>query len=133
MVSVAKNRDDLKKRILRFFDEDSPRAPVNKFLNRLVEKAHVFVFGGVVRDIALSGVASFRSDVDIVFDGDKNAIENIVKEYQYEKNKFGGYRVSVDSWVLDLWQASRVLGIFVGKTRIFGYKLVVEYDNYKLG
>ena len=115
MVSVAKNRDDLKKRVLRFFGEDSRRAPVNIFLNRLAEKAHVFVFGGLVRDIALSGVASFRSDVDIVFDGDKNAIENIVKDYQYEKNKFGGYRVSVDSWVLDLWQACESWAFSSGK------------------
>ena len=68
-----------------------------------------------MRDIALSGIRSLRSDVDIVFDGDKNAIEIIVKEYQYEKNKFGGYRVSVDSWELDLWQASESWAFSSGK------------------
>jgi len=108
MVSVAKDKSELKKRVLRFFDEKSKRRKsVVLFLNQLSECADIYVFGGLIRDIALHGVASFDSDIDLVYVGDQQKVLDFIENYSAKINKFGGYRLDIDGWQLDIWEAKR--------------------------
>jgi predicted nucleotidyltransferase len=106
-VSVAKDKSDLKKRILRFFDEESSRKDVVSFLNQLSLITDIYVFGGLIRDIALHGIASFNSDIDLVFSGNEKHVVNFLSNYSAQINKFGGYRLKVSGWQIDIWKAKK--------------------------
>ncbi len=105
-VSAAKDKSVLKKRLQRFFDPASKsRRGLCQFLDALSEKVDIFIYGGVIRDIALYGGASFKSDIDIVFTGDESALDEVWVAYGAELNNFGGHRLSVDHWQVDIWLA----------------------------
>ena len=101
-VSAAKNKTELKKRMLRFFSEESSRKDVLIELKPLLEKGEVLAFGGVVRDIALYGGKAFSSDLDLIYTGDKIFFKNTLKN-KAQKNKFGGYRLKTGEWDTDIW------------------------------
>lgn len=101
-VSVAKNKTELKKRMQRFFSLGSPRKEAMQMLSFLLEKGDVLAFGGVVRDIALYGVKSFSSDLDLIFVGNRDHFHNELQQ-KGKKNKFGGYRLKVGDWDIDVW------------------------------
>ncbi|MCQ4262139.1 hypothetical protein CXK91_14730 [Stutzerimonas stutzeri] len=104
MIDIAANRQAFKKRVIRFF-ESPKRSDVANFIGRLSSLGEVLVFGGVLRDIALFGAKKFNSDIDLVVDcsvtdlSDFFAAENAV----FNRNKFGGYRVEVGGWAVDVW------------------------------
>jgi hypothetical protein len=104
---IAKNKEILTKRIRRFF-EDVPdeRKPLLLFMESLEESgAEIFIFGGLIRDLCLKGGALFKSDVDIVIRlNERTAFEKYLSNLNYEKNKFGGYRIRVANWQVDLWE-----------------------------
>ena len=105
-VTAAKDKSVLKKRLQRFFDPKSKaRQGLCRFLDELTSKVDVYIYGGVIRDIALYGVDLFKSDIDIVFTGDETALNSIWTKYGAERNNFGGHRLNVDHWQVDIWPA----------------------------
>lgn len=105
-VTTAMDKSVLKKRLQRFFDPESKtRQDLCQFLNTLSDKIDVYIYGGVIRDIALHGVASFKSDIDIVFTGNETALDPIWGAYGAQRNNFGGRRLSVGHWQVDIWSA----------------------------
>ena len=92
---IARHKDVLKKRVRRFFESPPyERRAVAQVTRELGEVAEVYVFGGLLRDLALYGGANFSSDVDIVVVPHEGAaIEAIAKKFQFKKNRFGGYRL----------------------------------------
>ena len=106
-VTAAKDKLVLKKRLQRFFDPKSKaRQGLYSFLDGLTSKVDVYIYGGVIRDIALYGVASFKSDIDIVFTGDETALKSVWTNYGgAERNNFGGHRLNVGRWQVDIWSA----------------------------
>lgn len=86
----------------RFFSVDSPRKEAVEMLSPLLDKGDVLAFGGVVRDIALYGVKSFSSDLDLIFVGSRDHFLNELQKKGI-KNKFGGYRLKVGGWDIDIW------------------------------
>ena len=105
-VSAAKDKSVLKKRLQRFFDPSSKRrAGLCAFLDEISDKAHIYIYGGVIRDIALHGVESFNSDIDIVFTGNDSCLDAIWRKYSAQRNSFGGHRLSVGGWQVDIWKA----------------------------
>ncbi len=108
-MAVATNSDVLKKRVRRFFEHvPLERRAVMSVISALNELAEVYIFGGLLRDLALSGVASFESDVDIVIRPfDAQAFHNWADEKGFKPNKFGGYRLLKDRWLFDVWELDR--------------------------
>ena len=106
MVSVAKNKSILKKRLLRFFLESKERKELEFFLNSTSEKNEILVFGGLVRDIALFGISGFDSDIDLVFTGPPSELERLINS-TFKENKFGGYRGRIGSWPVDIWSLEK--------------------------
>lgn len=115
MVTVAKKRIDLKKRVDRFFDkENSERSALCDFLNELSMVARVYIFGGVVRDIALRGVRGFNSDIDVVIEAESRQFKAFINPFNPEENKFGGYRLRIDQWSVDVWEAEKTWAFTTG-------------------
>ena len=108
-MAVATNSDILKKRVRRFFEKaPSERRAVMNVISDLSELAEVYIFGGLLRDLALSGVASFESDVDIVIRPfNVQAFHNWADENGFKPNKFGGFRLLKDRWLFDIWELDR--------------------------
>ncbi|HIF9334650.1 hypothetical protein [Photobacterium damselae] len=108
---IAPDKYALQKRLNRFFDGSiSCRKDVTQFVHELTKDTDtgVFAFGGLVRDIGLFGVREFSSDVDLVFDGHKKELERALgslPHLQLEENKFGGFRIRLHSWDVDIWCA----------------------------
>lgn len=104
MIDIADNDQSLKKRIVRFFDS-SKRIDVSNFIKSASSLGEVLVFGGLLRDIALFGAKSFNSDIDLVVDCSPEELFSFFCDgiYSFDKNKFGGYRIEVGGWTVDVW------------------------------
>tara|TARA_R110002050_G_scaffold300748_1_gene472205 strand:+ start:3113 stop:3889 length:777 start_codon:yes stop_codon:yes gene_type:complete len=109
MIPAAPNKEALRKRVERFFSSNSTaNKEVNEILTSLTGCAEIYVFGGMIRDIGLFGLKKFESDIDLVFDGNKEQLLsafNKAKITNYSENKFGGFRVKQSKWDIDIWTA----------------------------
>ena len=105
-VSPAENKSILSKRLKRFFDSESKRrGELCRFIDRISKEVDVYVFGGVIRDIALYGVRQFDSDIDLVYMGDDSNLQRLLRHYNADSNKYGGKRLKVGCWMVDIWAA----------------------------
>lgn len=104
MIAIVSNLAALKKRVIRFF-ESPKRLEVKSFINTLSEYGEVLVFGGLLRDIALYGGVNFNSDIDLVVDCSPDVLFDFFQRQNAhsEQNQFGGYRVKVGGWSIDVW------------------------------
>lgn len=81
------------------------RRAVAQVTRELSEVAEVYVFGGLLRDLTLYGGCGFESDVDlVVVPRESSSIASIIKKFDFQKNKFGGFRLSSDRWLFDVWE-----------------------------
>jgi len=105
-VRVAKDIKVLKKRVRRFFEYvPEERRTVSKVLRDLENVADVYVFGGLMRDLALYGIDDFNSDIDLVVKpNDLVEFKRILGTYGFSQNKFGGYRLQSQRWLFDIWE-----------------------------
>ncbi len=118
---------DLKKRSLLTFDLfdtfspettiDLPGKNIAEFLNFMayaLPDGDVYLFGGLLRDMALLGKNGFNSDIDIVVEGNWNNCISYLESLGAQKNKFGGYRLEVAEWPVDIWNAEETWAIKQG-------------------
>lgn len=99
------------------------RREIAVFINSISDTlkfGDVYLFGGVLRDLALAGRSGFNSDIDLVVDGDWESCENLLLSLNSYKNKFGGYRLEVNGWPIDIWRAENTWAITEG---------LVNYEN----
>lgn len=99
--NVVDSIESLQKRMIYFCDSHTPtQKPLMRFINLLFPHGKPYIFGGVIRDIAIHGLKNFKSDIDIVYTGiiQETELQNIAI-----KNKFGGHRVTFNRWVIDIW------------------------------
>ncbi|MFQ2470128.1 hypothetical protein ACK312_17760 [Aeromonas caviae] len=106
-MSIVKNKSSLQKRIGRFFDyKKNERYSAVDFLISISKKHKVYIFGGMIRDIATLGLSAFKSDIDLVVDASRDEIYSFLISHNPEsltKNKFGGFRVHLGLWDIDIW------------------------------
>jgi hypothetical protein len=98
-------------------DVVTPRRSVAEFLGFMSDalpSGDIYLFGGVLRDLALLGRRGFNSDIDIVVEGDWNHCIPYLDSLKARKNKFGGYRVNIGSWPIDIWNARDTWAITQG-------------------
>ena len=96
---------------------DYPSQSVGNFLNLISDampNGNVYLFGGVLRDLALLGRKGFNSDIDLVVEGDWSHFVSYLQSLKAHKNKFGGYRLMVDGWPIDIWNAKETWAIKQG-------------------
>jgi hypothetical protein len=108
----VKDKYSLKKRVDRFFNTPPKfRGEVSSVVMSLTKEStkNIYAFGGLVRDISLFGITNFSSDVDLVFGGSKTELERALKSLNpihLSENKFGGFRLRMKSWDIDIWSAA---------------------------
>lgn len=90
------------------------------FLAASVPHGEVYLFGGVLRDLALLGREGFKSDVDIVVEGDWKAFVRWLDIFGARRNRFGGYRVRIGNWPIDVWNAEETWAIKRGLVPYMG-------------
>ncbi len=65
------------------------------------------IFGGMLRDLSIGGNRYFCSDVDVVIETDDfKALKQFISQYQYRMNAYGGYRIYLKKWRMDIWPLS---------------------------
>ena len=96
------------------FRDPTPGGSIGEFLDFLadaVPDGNIYIFGGMLRDIALMGVLGFRSDIDLVVDGSWDICAEYLEARGARKNKFGGYRILIATWPVDIWNARETWAI----------------------
>ena len=109
MRGIAKSRGALSKRVKRFlqreYDKDKHLADL---FRRIESLGNVYLFGGILRDIALYGIAEFGSDIDIVYTGKTSEVDlSTVGFVSAPRNRFGGIRIKTQRWFVDVWDAQQ--------------------------
>lgn len=96
------------------------------FLVALVPNGDVYLFGGVLRDVALYGKRGFHSDIDLVIVGDWGSVAKHLEYRGASRNRFGGYRLQVNGWPIDLWSAEKTWAIAEGHVPYHGVASLLE-------
>lgn len=102
---------------------NAPSEKISEFLNLItnsVPDGDVYLFGGVLRDIALHGQKGFNSDIDLVVEGDVKRLLKYIVNIGAKINKFGGYRINIGYTPVDIWRAEDTWAIKQG---------LVEYNG----
>ena len=86
----------------------------------------VYLFGGVLRDLALFGKKGFNSDIDLVVEGNWSHFVSYLDSLHAHKNKFGGYRLSIAGWPVDIWSAKETWAIKHGFIQYKGISSLTE-------
>lgn len=108
MTGTVRKSSDLVKRVKRFLSRERERdRGLSSLLDILESCRDVYLFGGILRDIALYGITKLESDIDLVCVGSHASVSSMVERngFRFEKNKFGGVRVETERWFVDVWNA----------------------------
>lgn len=145
-IQTVETFDNLKDRIERLFETNRRRSPVSaqlsldlnstasaqtahihkypadflNFISNSLSNSRIYLFGGVIRDLALFGKRGFNSDIDIVVDGEWDSCIEHLNILGAKRNKFGGYRLEIAGWPIDIWNARETWAIRQG---------IVEYTG----
>lgn len=106
-----------------------PQQSIGAFLNYIsaaIPNGDVYLFGGVLRDLALLGKSGFNSDIDLVVDGDWTHFVPYLQYLKANKNKFGGYRLFVGGWPVDIWHANETWAIKQGLVAYKGIASLIK-------
>jgi len=106
-----------------------PSKNIAEFLNFITDAmpdGDVYLFGGILRDMALLGRRGFNSDIDLVVDGNWSNFVNYLEFLNAHKNKFGGYRLMVGEWPVDIWNARETWAIKKGLVEYKGIASLTE-------
>ena len=120
--SVHLSRDSQQQELpLQFYSIAEPvRLPMDTlagfidFLSASLPRGEIYLFGGVLRDLAAFGRRGFSSDVDIVVEGDWLGFAQYLEWVGAKRNKFGGYRVYAGEWPIDIWNAEETWAVRQG-------------------
>lgn len=111
---------DSKAKPFRTYLEMALDEQILSFLNLLSTEGNVYFFSGVIRNYFLK-IYTIR-DLDIVLDGNIQ-IEERLKDYEYRKNSFGGYKVIIAGKNIDIW--------FLENTWALNYQKNINHDLEK--
>jgi hypothetical protein len=108
----------------------SGRARLSGVLDALDDWIPIYIFGGAIRDIALKGSSSMKSDLDLVSPVSIIDIIHIMDNYFpniiYEFNRYGGIRFNLMSQEIDLWPAKESWAFKEGVVRYYGIHSLLD-------
>lgn len=112
--------------------DDTFRAPstdITEFLNLIectLPDGDLYLFGGVLRDLALFGEKGFNSDIDIVVDGDWELAYPKLLRIGASINKFGGLRFFYNNQSIDMWLAKETWAVKQGLVQYKGIASLLD-------
>ena len=95
----------------------TPTASMHEFLDYVCDalpSGDLYLFGGILRDVAMSGGKGFASDFDLVVEGDWAHLTEYLEKLGASRNRFGGFRLHVERWPVDIWAARETWAIREG-------------------
>lgn len=95
-------------------DPNTNVAAFANFMSDALPHGEIYIFGGILRDLALLGRRGFSSDIDLVVEGDWSHCVAYLESLGARRNKFGGYRFQVAGWPIDIWNAQETWAIKQG-------------------
>lgn len=96
------------------------------FISSAISDGRLYLFGGIIRDMALFGKRGFNSDIDLVADGEWEVIIPFIESLGATKNKFGGYRFNINSYDIDIWKAEQTWAIKQGHVQYKGISSLLD-------
>jgi hypothetical protein len=96
------------------------------FMTAALPDGDIYLFGGVLRDLALLGRRGFSSDIDLVVEGNWSNCVNYLESLGARKNKFGGFRLSLGGWPIDIWNAPETWAITQGLVEYRSISSLIE-------
>lgn len=98
----------------KYFEENLDEEVLN-LIYKLEEYSSVYLFSGIIRDFFVSPNNSFR-DIDLIYDTDNNlVIEELFLDYKFNKNSFGGYKILINNYTVDIWNLKDTWGLKKGQ------------------
>ena len=154
-MNVVKTEDNLRMRVIRLVKEDSryrgekeqsdfyenpsityykktintPMTSMYEFLDYICDAlptGELYLFGGVLRDLAMFGRKGFASDFDLVVEGDWTHLTKYLERMGASRNRFGGYRLYVGRWPIDIWEARETWAIRTGLIQYRGIESLTK-------
>ena len=117
-------RRDLDKKLreqTRLFLEKNPE--LRDFIQTLEWQMPVAIFGGFLRDLAVSGISEAASDVDLVVDcPHEDLLAELLVKFPHQRTQFGGYRLSLGGIPVDIWPLYRTWAIRKGHVKLKGFE-----------
>ena len=92
----------------------APTASMHEFLDYVCDAlplGELYLFGGVLRDMAMFGRKGFASDIDLVVEGDWSHLTRYLEKLGASRNRFGGFRLYVEGCPVDIWAACETWAI----------------------
>lgn len=108
---------------------DGPGSNVTEFLDFMtdvVPDGDLYLFGGVLRDFAFYGRKGFKSDIDLVVEGNWDGCRSFLEQHNAHRNKFGGYRLVVGGELVDIWCARHTWAVVQGHVAYTGISSLLE-------
>lgn len=94
-------------------------ADIGRLVDMLGSVGEVGIFGGMPRDFARAGDSvAFNSDVDVVVDGPANALDDMLRPMEAERNRFGGYRLRCGRFDFDIWALEKTWAVSTGHVAV---------------
>lgn len=135
---------ELKQKIHYFLSNSARgKGQVSSFIRQLCQLGEVAIIGGLIRDLALNRHHRHKSDIDLVTECSDQTLENFLNKSNlpFTKNKFGGYRVALVDWDLDIWSLDKTWAFsqdlvqdisFKGllKTTFFNWDAIIYLVNH---
>jgi len=72
-----------------------------RFWEEIICKTNSYIFGGVIVDFLNKN--SNHRDIDIVVENLTEKHLEELKKYRFQRNSFGGYKITIDNLNIDLW------------------------------
>jgi hypothetical protein len=96
------------------------------FISAALPDGEIYLFGGILRDLALLGRKGFNSDIDLVVEGNWGSCIAYLQSLGARRNKFGGFRLTVGGWPIDIWNARDTWAIKQGLVSYVGIASLTE-------
>ena len=129
---LAESPNCLTKKVNYFLLRERNRdASLLRLLDELPSVSPAYLFGGIIRDIALFGNRdTHKSDIDIVCDGQESQLRSFLEEFStkepFRQNKFDGFRIKTENWSIDIWPAKNTWAFKQGIRTYKGIQSLLE-------
>jgi len=98
--------NELKELKFDFYNFINKYSEANQLIDDLNNIGEILLFGGAVREYIENKFSTIPRDFDIVIKKDKANfnLDNVLNKFNYKKNRFGGYKIKLNSLEFDIWE-----------------------------
>jgi uncharacterized phage-associated protein len=123
MSAPAQNKRKLKESADRLLRRAFARGLPYDFFTELKAAGELALIGGALRDAYLQGIRNFESDFDFVLHPrNLSEVAHLMGRYNAVENRFGGYRLELDRWKIDVWSLQNTWAQTSGHRRVDSFE-----------